>query len=64
MTNAGRKLRDHSKPCDHAQPQKRAGGYWVCDWCPGGKEIVLRQESVFDIDTYTQRKVWVEVDDE
>jgi hypothetical protein len=47
--------------CDHGHYDSHV--HWPYKWCPGGKEIVLRQESVFDMDTCTQRKVWVEADD-
>ena len=70
------RLRDHSKPCEHPDPD---GAYWVgtrvaetflCKWseCPGGREITLRR---FDIaksrDMHLlmrESEAWVEVIDE
>ena len=71
-------LRDHSKPCEHDQPTAHylnveIDGHGVhkiatADWCPGGKEIILRRQSSSDIDEETWRfgliDVWVEVDDD
>lgn len=50
-------LRDHSQPCEHEQP-KKLRGYWVCDWCPGGRERRMKPLPS------SEMKVWLEVDDE
>lgn len=56
------RVRDHTQPCKH--DTRWSHHDFATGPCPGGREIVLRRESVFDMDTTKQRKVWVEVEDD
>ena len=72
-------VRDHSQPCKHGYNGSHDDGFAPSGavdseqdmddgWCPGGKELILRRESVwFEEDDGTETakvKAWVEVDDE
>jgi len=52
-------LRDHSEPCEHYPPPEghegtapltwQDDGIWRCEWCPGGKKVVLRRSTACDL---------------
>ena len=63
------RVRDHSQPCEHHPPPKGFemksplvwvdDDIWRCEWCPGGREIVLLEGEPTELGD----RVWVEVDD-
>ena len=66
-------VRDHSKPCRHyPAPEGHElttpiawldGEIWRCEWCPGGREIVLREASFEDAMLATVGTVYVLVEE-
>ena len=61
-------LRDHRFPCEHdeATPIGPSFPVWGCtigDWCPGGREIRLRQTTLKDHTVKPDDTMYVETTD-